>query len=1097
MSSRNFSTVAVLCCVSMFLVCWASGAEVSSDKPEEQGSQGAKVYVPYDKLKSVFEKEDQGVFLPYKEFEKLWRAAQSKPAAVREAPFEYLVSMSRFRGEIQGELAVLRLEVTVDILAGGWVHVPLGLGEVGVSKVTFLEPKNPQISPLLRMVDGQYYLITKGKGRYVLAMDFVRQMETKPGLHILKYRIPSAPITTLELLIPEENLKVDAKPMLAATTSQVSVDKGKVTKLKAFLGSAEQVELSWKPRTEAAPELEPVVLEEQLQHIIVEEALLHHHINFDYTIHRGGIDSFTIQLPGDFRVTTVVGENVAKWEVLPAQGESSEDADVQMLEVKLYSPVKEKYSLQVEMERFLQETQAQLPLVPILTQQALRRTGLIGITHSPRRLVELRQAKNLARVDTGRLPKHLQKKAGVSAYRFISSDYGGTIAVDTAEPRIAVNQVWMLGVDSDRLELRGKLYYKVERAGVFELQMDLPRPWKIESVSPANLVDSYQIQPKNRTLHILLKKEMIGEFDLELVGHAERVDPETDVNFSLPRADAKYLHLYHGQLSLLLAEQLRAEVKEVKQLQAISVNAANQWSSIAGLSPAMAFEFKAIDRNEWAGGRFGIAVKPTQISTMVHRLVNIQPGSIEQEAVLQYRIRYAPADTFYLKMPKTLADAGVQITGSNIKEKPRIDSLPKDQQVMINENEDESKWAYYKIVLQSKVKGNYQLKVHTRRAFQAGQAGKASMIEVEPILAAGKLSDQSGHIVIAKAETLAIGSPTTENLISADPGSSADVPYKPHRKEATLAFKYNKPPFLLSLPVVAQKEATVFTTIISGVVIEQVLARDGMLNTHATFLLATSQGDRLPIVLPADVQLTAVLLNGDETPMEMGTSPEESIVRLPPSAGQVSKFVLEISYSMKDVSASKLTAPAVPEEIPAQQTLWRLWIPDDYYVLGYDRTFSRLSSNQCSDMVRILQQSQPAQVAFKLPGQGKVLNFIRQGTPGELSVNVIGKEGFSIAVWILILVGGALMLKLSGFQRVVTLLVAGFGAGIVHLYLPLLINQAVEVGTYGGFLVLLLWLGQWVFIRIPKARKETLAGATPLEKQTPATPTKQSKQNED
>ena len=58
----------------------------------------------------------------------------------------------------------------------------------------------------------------------MLALDFVRQLETKPGLAVLNYRIPSAATTTLELLIPEENLKVDVEPMLAATTSQVKLD---------------------------------------------------------------------------------------------------------------------------------------------------------------------------------------------------------------------------------------------------------------------------------------------------------------------------------------------------------------------------------------------------------------------------------------------------------------------------------------------------------------------------------------------------------------------------------------------------------------------------------------------------------------------------------------------------------------------------------------------------------------------------------------------------------------------------------------------------------------------------------------------------------
>ena len=111
---------------------------------------------------------------------------------------------------------------------------------------------------------------------------------------------------------------------------------------------------------------------------------------------------------------------------------------------------------------------------------------------------------------------------------------------------------------------------------------------------------------------------------------------------------------------------------------------------------------------------------------------------------MNYLIRYAPVDTFYLKMPAELADSGVQITGANIKEKPRIDKLPTDQLEKDEKPaEDNTAWAYYKIVLQSKVTGSYQCRVHTRRSFQAGHAGQATTVKVEPILAAGKLSDQS------------------------------------------------------------------------------------------------------------------------------------------------------------------------------------------------------------------------------------------------------------------------------------------------------------------------------------------------------------------
>jgi len=1074
MYSRHFTIMSVLCGVCLAL---ASVGSAAGNKEKKESGRPTKIYVPYKELKGVFEKEEQGVFLSYKEFQKLWRAAQGKPAGVSEAPFEYLISTARFYGKVEEELATLRLELTIDILGDGWVQVPIGLGEVAVSEATLLETENTKIVPLLRVVNGEYIFITKGKGRYVLALDFVRQLETQPGLAVLKYRIPSAAITTMELLIPEANLKVDVEPMLAATTSQVEVESAKFTRLRAFLGSAKEVHLSWKPKTEAAAELEPVIICEQFQHINIAEALISHEVTLNYNIHRGGVDSFTIKLPRGFRVTNVSGANIAKWDIETAEATGG-SATGQLLKVKLFSPAKDKYTLTVKMERFLQEEHAEVRLTPIVTEQALRQSGLIAIAYSPRRSVHLENIENLARVDTGQLPKHLQNTSGVTAYRFITSDYSGTIVIETTSPRITVNQRWMLGIDSDRLELRGRIGYKVERTGIFELNMNLPEPWGIESVGPDELVDDYALKGQGdvRVLHILLKREKTGDFEITLVARAERTQPQSQVDFKLPLADAKDLQLYQGQLILLLAEKFQVEVQEVQQLQAIPLKQAKKWTTLTGLSPAMAFEFRAIDRDKWAGGRFKIAVKPVQISAMVHRLVNIQPSSIEQEAIIQYRIRYAPVDTLYLKMPTALADEGVQITGADIKEKPRIDQLPDDQRSETDEPElGKVKWAYYKVVLQSKVRGAYQLRVHARQPFRAGEVGQTTTVEVGPILAAGKLSDQNGHIAIAKAETLAIGEPIIENLISADASSATDLPYEPHRRIASLAFKYNAPPFVLTLPLVVQKEATIFTTIVSGVIIEQVLARDGMLNTHATYLVATSQGDRLPIKLPQNVELTAVLLNGNEIPLEMGVSPDERVVRLPPSAGQVSRFVLEISYGLKGASASSLVAPALPKEIPVQQTLWRLWIPEDYYFLGYNRVFSRLASYQCQNMLETLRRNQPSQVDFKLSGQGKTLNFVRQGAPGQLSVLVIGKEAFSIVVWVLIIAAGVLMLKLSGFHRVMVILAAAFVAGIMHLFLPLLVNQVVQVGVYAGILVLLLWVSRWGFVTLPSLRQQLAA----------------------
>ncbi|KKK95200.1 hypothetical protein LCGC14_2675190, partial [marine sediment metagenome] len=121
--------------VCALAVCLASGWVVAQEAAPKPAAEPSKIYVPYEKLKGVFESETQGVFLPYAQFRKLWLSAQGAPAGARGVPMPYLVSTARFTGKVGQELASMKLELTVDVLAEGWVEVPIGLGEVAVAKV--------------------------------------------------------------------------------------------------------------------------------------------------------------------------------------------------------------------------------------------------------------------------------------------------------------------------------------------------------------------------------------------------------------------------------------------------------------------------------------------------------------------------------------------------------------------------------------------------------------------------------------------------------------------------------------------------------------------------------------------------------------------------------------------------------------------------------------------------------------------------------------------------------------------------------------------------------------------------------------------------
>jgi hypothetical protein len=155
-----------------------------------------------------------------------------------------------------------------------------------------------------------------------------------------------------------------------------------------------------------------------------------------------------------------------------------------------------------------------------------------------------------------------------------------------------------------------------------------------------------------------------------------------------------------------------------------------------------------------------------------------------------------------------------------------------------------------------------------------------------------------------------------------------------------------------------------------------------------------------------------------------------------------------------------------------QQTLWRVYVPAEDVVIRYDRTFSQLDGYQADQLIGTLGAGQPSAVAFKLAAQGRRLDFLRQGAPGTLTITIMGKEMFSIIVWVLVLAAGAVMLRMRGFTRILVILGVVLLGLVVELWAPMLVVRVWVVSFWAVAIVLMLWLAQWVFFRLPQWKKD-------------------------
>ena len=83
------------------------------------------IYIPYEKLKTVFEKQGRGVFLPYEQFQALWKQARAAKAPTPEnrPPVGALIteidSEAVVGKEVVNVTAKLKVEVDVTRAGGG------------------------------------------------------------------------------------------------------------------------------------------------------------------------------------------------------------------------------------------------------------------------------------------------------------------------------------------------------------------------------------------------------------------------------------------------------------------------------------------------------------------------------------------------------------------------------------------------------------------------------------------------------------------------------------------------------------------------------------------------------------------------------------------------------------------------------------------------------------------------------------------------------------------------------------------------------------------------------------------------------------------
>lgn len=1074
-----------------------SGAASAATQPGSPYREQT-IYIPYTKLRETFEREGRGVFLPYGEFEKLWRAAREKagPEPQVRPPAPFLVSEVDHDATVSKDVVTVRAEVKLDLLTDGWLRIPLGLTDAAITRAA-IDGKPARV--IFDAGSGYQLLIdkrTQDAESVVLSLEYAKAYEKSAGRNSVSFQPPQAPISRWLIRVPNAGAKVDISPLIAA--SEIPAAEGTAsrpsdeTTVLAFVGAAPTVQIAWTPRAEGATGMTSLATVQAEQQVRIEDGIMRTQTRLAYEISRAALAELIVDVPADQRVINVLDANVRQWSIVAPTASAPAGEGRQRIAVQLFQPAPAAQNIVVELERFIAESEQQkLRLPDVAAVGAARQQGVIVVAAGEGLTAEVVSRTGLSQVDAGELPPTLAKTGWLLSYRYAAVPFDLTLQVSKVQPRVTVESLVEATVEPEQLTLDVLALYTIERAGVFRLEFDVPTGYEIRKVAGLAFADAQPVVvdahhldgPDKSRLIVNLANKAFGRVALSLsmqrrLTEADLLSPtgrSVNLPLTIPRPAPATVERASGRLVINAVESLRVNPGELKGVRNVSFKEAFEGlTSIrekSAAKPVLAFTYaqEAVAVNLVAERR-----KP-QVTVRQLLLAQIEPGVIKYSATFTYDILYSGVPSVRIDLPADVASE-IRNNTPEIREKP-IDPPPEDVAP------GKVAWSF---AGETELAGTVQIRLGWEKKLDELAVGKTvefALPQLEPV----SVDRAWGQIVWTKAETLDVretGEP--KGLRPIDP--QHDLQAGAAVSGAARALEFHDA-WDLRVAVTRYQLEEVKRASIERAVLQMAAGRSGQLSVRGLYRLR-SAGQRLAVKLPAGLQFDSepLRINGKPVALERGEADTFFVPLVGLNAG--TPALLELRYSLPDANR-RFTPPVFPDNPAIQKVYICAYLPEDFVWLGSKGPWTaemtwrgstlatlaptaRQSASELLDWVREdLNLPSDAADTFQTDGRPHLFSALNPSSGGPATLRLIGMDGtwLNAIVFGVLALGGLILIRFGAAARCTaagTLLVLLLLSGV---FLPTFLRQILCNGLVAAVAVVLVVWGVhylvWVRPRDP------------------------------
>jgi hypothetical protein len=1107
-----------------------------SEKPSSELREQT-VYIPYTKLRALFEKEGRGVFLPYEEFQSLWEAARGNNGNVAEVrpPLGSLITAIDSQAEIQAEVMTVTSQVSVDLLEKGWHEVPLRLNQAAIREATV----GDEPARLLFSGEKGYTLLLENKNDEAITkqvkLTYAKAYQQSPGKNFVEFMAPQAPINRWRIRVPDQGVEIEVQPNIAseniglldeggnvADPSNTDEGSGELSSLvQAFVGGADRVRIDWTAKAEGAAGLSALVTVQTRQQVTIEEGVIRTRAQMIYDISRADINSLEIQVPSDHNIVNVFDPNLQRWE-------KTLDGDVQTLTLSLFQPTRgtqpvvlefEKFAGGKEMSRPMMQTEIVAPVIRATragkdeNQVTVgRQQGIVVVKIDNSLRGETVSRTGLTQIDPDELPNELSGQNWTFAYRYASVPYDLRISVEKLLPDVEVAQLSEVYIQPDRITATLAAIYDIQRTGIFQIELLIPGEYTVRAVQGIGLADaqpfvveSYDVQrPAGaeatddgpQLLVVSLGRRALGKAaimvnidrSLNDPNLAQPTDEVSNLILPVPRVNPASVNRGRGKLLVYGTESLRLNPSGMTGVSPIALGeAAQPVPSIRGgrLPSLREIAAYAFTQQPVVVNFTGQRRKP-YIEARQFLEVNVEAGNAAFQSTFLFDVRYSGVESLRIDIPQ------------NISDRIRNDSAVLREQVMQPQPADvEEGYVAWSLSGENELLGSQEAKLSWDLELgdlPVGEAVPIAIPKINPI----NVDRSWGQIVASKAETIEVSvADTPEGLRPIDP--QRDLFPGLASKNAARAFEYYGD-WQLTLQVTRYELEEVKRTSIDRALVRMVQTRSREVSVQAIYRVRSAR-QRIAVQIPGvdpnqtdgNLDSQPLRINGQPAILEhdgtqffipfTGFSPDDAVV-------------VELRYSLPD-AGGVYEIPVFPEEPAIQQVHLAFYLPEDRTLLFTDGPWSddeevsfferyrydTLSDDYLLDEIRQTTEcSSLVGQDFPVDGQRYLFSTLRPepGASGALRMTSMKEMFFHTALVIMLsLVGIALCFRNWG-ARMWWLSMVAVAILMSGIFAP---RFAMAVWRTPLFVTISLTVGLWavqgLMVFTPKVTRWVSSNLTP------------------